>query len=257
MKRKQYLSHLRELHAEVVAMQEWVRQSGAKVCIVFEGRDTAGKGGVIKALTERVSPRVVKVVALPTPTEREKTQMYTQRYMPHLPAGGEIVVFDRSWYNRAGVERVFGFCSEQQVEEFFRIAPAVEKVIVDSGVILLKYWLEVSPDEQTKRLRGRIDDPRKTWKLSAMDVASYERWDEYTKARDDMLTLTHSDWAPWHTVRSDDKRAARLNVIAHILRQVPYLPQERDAVELPERTVTPDPDPSVVEERLIEARFEG
>lgn len=257
MKKKPYLKHLRKLHGEVVAMQEWVKESGAKVCIVFEGRDTAGKGGVIKALTERVSPRVVKVVALPAPTEREKTQMYVQRYLPHLPAGGEIVIFDRSWYNRAGVERVFGFCTEQQVREFFRVVPAVEKAIVDSGVILLKYWLEVSPEQQTLRLSSRIDDPRKTWKLSGMDLASYEKWDEYTTARDDMLMLTHTDWAPWHTVRSDDKKSARLNVISHILDKVPYLPQSGHEVELPARTVTPDPHPSIVDDRLIETRFDA
>ncbi|MBK7822094.1 MAG: polyphosphate kinase 2 [Tessaracoccus sp.] len=254
MKKKRYLKHLKELHADVVAMQEWVKRR-ARRCIVFEGRDTAGKGGVIKALTERVSPRVVKVVALPAPSEREKSQMYIQRYIPHLPAGGEIVIFDRSWYNRAGVERVFGFCTEQQVQDFFRIVPSVEKAIVDSGVILLKYWLEVSPEQQTLRLNGRIDDPRKVWKLSGMDVASYEKWDDYTLARDDMLTLTHTDWAPWHTVVSDDKKSARLNVISHILAHVPYLPLAASDVELPERTVTPDRDPSIVEDRLIETRF--
>lgn len=257
MKNKVYNKYLKELHGDLVEMQEWVKESGAKVCIVFEGRDSAGKGGVIKALTERVSPRVFRVVALPAPTEREKSQMYVQRYIPHLPAAGEVVIFDRSWYNRAGVERVFGFCSEQEVRDFLRITPSVEHAMVDSGIILLKYWLEVSPEQQNLRLGSRINDRRKVWKLSDMDIASYGKWNEYTKARDDMLTQTDSDWAPWHTVRSDDKKSARLNVIADILTRVPYLPLAKRATELPERSVSPDRDPEIVASRLVETRYKA
>ena len=208
MKNKEYLKELRRLHGELVTMQEWVKASGAKICIVFEGRDTAGKGGTIKAITERVSPRVFRVVALPAPTERERSQMYIQRYIPHFPAAGEVVIFDRSWYNRAGVERVMGFCSDEQAKRFLEQVPAVEKAMVDSGMILLKYWLEVSPDEQTRRLESRIDDPRKIWKLSDMDVKSYERWDDYTRARDDMFAASDTAWAPWFVAHSDDKRSA-------------------------------------------------
>ena len=187
MKRKEYEHELRRLHGELVAMQEWVKATGAKICIVFEGRDTAGKGGTIKGITERVSPRVFRVVALPAPTEREKSQMYIQRYIPHFPAAGEVVIFDRSWYNRAGVERVMGFCTEEQTRAVPRAGPAVEKAMVDSGIILIKYWLEVSPDEQTRRLESRIDDPRKIWKLSDMDLKSYSRWYDYSRARDAMF----------------------------------------------------------------------
>jgi len=241
---KVYRRELRRLHGELVAMQEWVKASGAKLLIAFEGRDTAGKGGTIKAITERVSPRVFRVVALPAPTERERTQMYFQRYMPHFPAAGEVVIFDRSWYNRAGVERVMGFCTEEQARRFLEQAPAVEKAMVDSGMILLKYWLEVGPDEQTRRLEGRIDDPRKVWKLSDMDLASYERWDEYTQARDDMFAATDTAWAPWFVVRSDDKRSARLNVITHLLSRIPYEAPHHKKVKLPQRKVravsTPD-----------------
>jgi polyphosphate kinase len=195
---------------------------GLKVCIVFEGRDGAGKGGTIKALTERVSPRVFRVIALPAPTEREKSQMYAQRYLPHLPAAGEVVIFDRSWYNRAGVERVMGFCSEDTAQGFLKMVPLFERLMVDSGVILLKYWLEVSPEEQTRRLQARIDDGRKTWKLSPMDLKSYDRWDDYTKARDEMFAATDTSWAPWFVARSEDKKRVRLNVISHILEHVPY-----------------------------------
>ena len=210
------------LHAELVKLQLWVVAKGLKVCVVFEGRDGAGKGGVIKAITERVSPRVFRVVALPAPTEREKSQMYIQRYMRHLPAGGEIVIFDRSWYNRAGVERVMEFCSMEQVKRFLEVAPEFEKAIVESGIILIKYWLEVSPEEQTRRLEARIDDPRKIWKLSPMDLKSYSRWYDYSRARDDMFKATDTPWAPWHVVRSDDKKRARLNAISHLLSQIPY-----------------------------------
>lgn len=235
MKDKEYNRHLRHLHGELVAMKEWVEKTQAKVCIVFEGRDTAGKGGVIKALTERVSPRVFRVVALPAPNEREKSQMYFQRYIQHFPSGGEVVIFDRSWYNRAGVERVMGFATEQQVATFLRGTAFVEKSMVDSGTILLKYWLEVGPQQQTERLQSRIDDPRKTWKLSPMDVASYEKWDEYTRARDDMLMFTSTEFARWHVVNNDDKNRGRLNVIRHILDSVPYEHIDGAPVELPSR----------------------
>ncbi len=235
MKRKPYEAELRILDAELVVMQEWVKATGAKICIVFEGRDSAGKGGSIKAITERVSPRVFRVVALPTPTEREKSQMYIQRYIPHLPAAGEVVIFDRSWYNRAGVERVMGFCTEEQAKRFLVMVPAVEQAIVDSGVLLLKYWLEVGEEEQTRRLQSRIDDLRKIWKLSDMDLKSYSRWYDYARARDDMFTASDSAWAPWHVVRTDDKRRGRLNLITHLLSQVPYEPLERKTITLPKR----------------------
>jgi polyphosphate kinase 2 len=237
MKTKPYEKQMRLLHGELVAMQEWVKASGAKVCIVFEGRDTAGKGGTIKAITERVSPRVFRVVALPAPTDRERSQMYIQRYVPHLPAAGEVVIFDRSWYNRAGVERVMGFCTPEQTQKFLEQVPAVEQAMVESGIVLLKYWLEVSPDEQTRRLEGRIDDPRKIWKLSDMDLRSYERWDDYSRARDDMFAASDTAWAPWYVARSDDKKRARLNVITHLLGQVPYAAPSRRPVELPHRKV--------------------
>ena len=255
MKEKAYLKQLKVLHGDLVELQEWVKDSGAKVCIVFEGRDTAGKGGVIKALTERVSPRVFRVVALPAPSEQQKSQMYMQRYVPHFPSGGEVVIFDRSWYNRAGVERVFGFTDEKTVDGFLQVVPAFEKFMTESGIILLKYWLEVSPEQQTERLEGRINDRRKTWKLSDMDVASYTKWDEYTHARDEMLSRTSSEWAPWHTVHSDDKLAARLNVIADILARVPYQAPQHPAIVLPERTVTPDAAPQIVANLLVEDRF--
>ncbi|MDF3282720.1 polyphosphate kinase 2 [Gordonia sp. N1V] len=238
MKNKEFRTLVKPLHAELVAMQEWVRSTGAKVCIVFEGRDTAGKGGVIKSITERVSPRVFRVVALPAPTEREKSQMYIQRYVPHLPAAGEVVIFDRSWYNRAGVERVMGFCTEEQTKQFLTEAPEYERAIVASGVILLKYWLEVSEDQQTLRLQSRIDDPRKYWKLSPMDLKSYTHWDDYTRARDDMFRFTDTGWAPWYVAKTDDKKRGRLNVIRHILEQVPYTPLDRPDVELPKRKAT-------------------
>ena len=219
---KDYERELAKLHGELVKLQLWVVAKGLKVVVVFEGRDGAGKGGVIKAITERVSPRVFRVVALPAPTEREKSQMYIQRYMRHLPAAGEIVIFDRSWYNRAGVERVMEFCSMEQVKRFLELTPGVEKAIVESGIILIKYWLEVSEEEQTRRLEARISDPRKIWKLSPMDLKSYGRWYDYSRARDDMFSATDTSWAPWHVVRSDDKRRARLNVISHLLTQIPY-----------------------------------
>jgi polyphosphate kinase 2 len=236
MSEQEYQQQLRVLHGELVALQEWVRASGAKVCIVFEGRDTAGKGGVIKAITERVSPRVFRVVALPAPTDREKSQMYVQRYLAHFPAAGEIVIFDRSWYNRAGVERVMGFTPPEQVQRFLDMTPAVEKAMVESGIILLKYWLEVSPEEQTRRLTGRIDDPRKVWKLTDMDVQSYAKWDDYTEARDAMLTATTTPWAPWFVAVTDDKKRGRLNVITHLLSKIPYEQPARSTVKLPKRS---------------------
>ena len=222
MKGKEYDKHLRKLQVELCRLQDWVKAEGARIIIVFEGRDAAGKGGTIKAITERVSPRVYRVVALPAPTDREKSQMYVQRYMRHLPAAGEIVIFDRSWYNRAGVERVMGFCSEEAAKKFLAVVPAVERAIIESGVILLKYWLEVSPDEQTRRLESRIDDGRKIWKLSDMDLKSYSRWYDYSRARDEMFLATDTAWAPWYVVPSDNKRRARLNTLSHILSKIPY-----------------------------------
>jgi polyphosphate kinase 2 len=235
MKRKQYEKEMRILHGELVAMQEWVKATGARICIVFEGRDTAGKGGTIKRIVERVSPRVFRVVALPAPSEREKSEMYIQRYVPHFPAAGEVVIFDRSWYNRAGVEPVMGFCTKEQNEKFLEMAPAVEKAMVDSGIILVKYWLEVGPDEQTRRLKSRIHDPRKVWKLSSMDLKSYSRWFDYSRARDDMFRRTDTAWAPWFIAHNDVKRRGRLNIITHLLSQVPYEPLATRDVELPKR----------------------
>jgi len=220
---------------ELVKLQQWVVAKGLKVCVVFEGRDGAGKGGTIKAITERVSPRVFRVVALPAPTEREKSQMYVQRYMAHFPAAGEVVIFDRSWYNRAGVERVMGFANERQVQRFLKMAPFVEKAMVDSGIILLKYWLEVSPEEQTRRLEARVNDGRKIWKLTPMDLKSYSCWYDYSRARDDMFATTDKPWAPWYPVISNDKKRARLNIITHLLSKVPYKGLPREKVKLPKR----------------------
>jgi polyphosphate kinase 2 len=235
LKTTEYEKELAKLHVELVKLQEWVKFKGLKVCIVFEGRDGAGKGGTIKAITERVSPRTFRVVALPAPTEREKTQIYAQRYIPHLPAAGEVVIFDRSWYNRAGVERVMGFCSEVELKRFLEVVPLFEKLVIEEGIILLKYWLEVSPQEQTRRLEGRIDDGRKIWKLSPMDLKSYSRWDDYTRARDEMFAATDTPWAPWYVAKSDDKKRARLNIIAHLLGKVPYKEVPREKVKLPDR----------------------
>ena len=235
MRRKHYERELAALQVELVHLQQWVVAERAKVCIVFEGRDGAGKGGVIKRITERVSPRVFRVIALPAPSEREKSQMYMQRYLPHLPAGGEVVIFDRSWYNRAGVERVMGFCTDEQADRFLALAPLVEQTIVDSGVILLKYWLEVDEQEQTRRLEARIDDGRKTWKLSPMDLKSYSRWYDYSRARDAMFAATDTEFAPWYVADSNDKRRARLNIISHLLSRVPYTPVPQKTVKLPTR----------------------
>ena len=235
LKRKDYERELARLHVEFVKLQQWVVHKGLRVCVVFEGRDGAGKGGTIKAITERVSPRIFRVVALPAPTEREKSQMYAQRYLPHMPAAGEIVIFDRSWYNRAGVERVMGFCTEEEVKRFLEMVPAFERVVAEDGIILLKYWLEVSPEEQTRRLEGRIDDGRKIWKLSDMDLKSYSRWYDYSRARDEMFQASDTSLAPWYVVHSDNKRKARLNILTHILSKIPYEEPKRAKVELPKR----------------------
>ena len=232
---KEYAKELEKLHIELVRLQEWVKHKGLKVCIVFEGRDGAGKGGVIKAITERVSPRVFRVIALTAPTDREKSQMYIQRYLPHLPAAGEVVIFDRSWYNRAGVERVMEFCTEEQARDFLKAVPLVERAIVDSGVILIKFWLDVSMEEQTKRLEDRIEDGRKIWKLSPMDLKSYSRWYDYSRARDEMFAATDTPYAPWHVALTDDKRRARLNIISHLLKLIPYKTAPREKVKLPDR----------------------
>ncbi|MDM0110867.1 polyphosphate kinase 2 [Variovorax sp. J22R133] len=237
---KEYAKALRELHVELVKLQLWVQHAGLKVCVIFEGRDGAGKGGTIKAITERVSPRVFRVVALPAPTERQKSQMYIQRYIPHLPAAGEVVIFDRSWYNRAGVERVMGFCSETQAKSFLAGTPLVERAIIDSGVILLKYWLEVSPEEQTRRLESRIEDGRKLWKLTSMDLKSYSRWYDYSRARDDMFKATDLPNSPWYVVRSDDKKRGRLNMIKHLLAHIPYEELPREKIKLPKRQAEGD-----------------
>ena len=240
MGRKEYESEMRLLHAELVALQEWVKRTGAKICIVFEGRDTAGKGGTIRRITERVSPRVFRVVALPAPTEREKSQMYLQRYVPHLPAAGEVVIFDRSWYNRAGVEPVMGFCSKEETERFLQVTPGFEQAMVHAGIIVLKYWIEVAAEEQTRRLQSRINDPRKVWKLSPMDLKSYGRWYDYSRARDEMLRATDSGWAPWFVANNDDKKRGRLNIITHLLSQIPYEPLPLSDVKLPRRQAPRD-----------------
>jgi polyphosphate kinase 2 len=255
IKRSDYERRMAKLHERLVQLQLWAQASGAKVCILFEGRDGAGKGGTIKALTERVSPRVFRVVALPSPTEREKSQMYIQRYIRHLPAAGEIVIFDRSWYNRAGVERVMGFCTEEAAKRFLAMVPPVERAIVDSGVILLKYWLEVSPEEQTRRLEERIEDGRKIWKLSPMDLLSYSRWYDYSRARDDMFAATDTDVAPWFVARSNDKRRARLNIITHLLAQIPYKKAPRDKVKLPKRQKADGYEEPKRKYRLVDERY--
>jgi polyphosphate kinase 2 len=236
LKRKTYEQELRKLQVRLCQLQDWVKQEGLRVIILFEGRDAAGKGGMIKAITERVSPRVFRVVALPAPSDREKTQMYFQRYIPYFPAAGEIVIFDRSWYNRAGVERVMGFCTDAEYRQFMIVCPEVELYIVDSGILLIKLWLEVGKDEQERRFLARIHDPLRQWKLSPMDLESYRRWYQYSKARDAMLKATDTKFAPWHVVRTDDKRRARLNCIAHILKTVPPGRIRRPKVKLPKRS---------------------
>ena len=233
---KKYLKALTRLQGKLCVLQEWVRQKGLRVIIVFEGRDTAGKGGTIKALTERVSPRVFRVIALPAPSDREKTQLFAQRYIQHFPAAGEIVIFDRSWYNRAGVEYVMGFCTHEQHQRFLELCPVVERFVVDGGIRLLKIWLEVGQKEQERRFTARIDDPIRQWKLSPMDLESFKRWYEFSKARDMMLERTDTDDTPWYIVRTDDKRRARLNAIAHILAQIPYKKIDKAKVKLPPRS---------------------
>ncbi|MDQ1307297.1 MAG: polyphosphate kinase [Actinomycetota bacterium] len=235
MKAKEYEREMRRLQGELVAMQEWVKASGAKVCIVFEGLDSAGKGGTIRRITERTNPRVFKHIALPAPTEREQSQMYIQRYMAHFPAAGEVAIFDRSWYNRAGVEPVMGYCTPEQTERFLSMAPAVEKAMVDNDIILLKYWLNVSVDEQTRRLGNRIEDPRKIWKLSPTDLKSYSRHYDYCRARDAMLAATDTSWAPWFVVDNDDKKRGRLNIISHLLGQIPYQSPPPSEVKMPRK----------------------
>ena len=255
MKTKEYEKELAKLHGELVKLQLWIVHKGLKVCIVFEGRDTAGKGGVIKAITERVSPRIFRVVALPAPTEREKSQMYVQRYLPHFPAAGEVVIFDRSWYNRAGVERIMGFCTEDQTQRFLDRTPGFEKVMVESGIILLKYWLDVSPEEQTRRLTARIDDPRKIWKLTPMDLKSYDRWNDYTKARDEMFAKTDVPWAPWNVTYSNDKKRTRLNVISHLLSSIKYKEIEREKIKLPKRKIARNDKEKSYSFKLIPEKF--
>jgi polyphosphate kinase 2 len=236
LKRKEYEKELRKLQVDLCRLQDWVRETGARVIIIFEGRDAAGKGGTIKALTEKVSPRVFRTIALPAPTEREKSQMYLQRYIQHFPSAGEVVVFDRSWYNRAGVERVMGFVGEEQYKRFLSLCPQMEKYIVDGGIRLLKMWLDVGQEEQEKRFKARIDDPMRHWKLSPMDLESFRRWYAFSEARDAMLKATDRDYAPWTIIRSDDKRRARLNCISHILKSIPFKKIQRPKVKLPKRS---------------------
>ncbi len=237
LKRKEYEKELRRLQADLCELQEWVKYKRLRVIIVFEGRDGAGKGGTIRAITERVSPRVFRVVALPAPSDREKSQMYMQRFMSHFPAAGEIVIFDRSWYNRAGVEHVMGFCSKEQHHNFLELCPVVERYVTDGGIKLIKFWLEVSDQEQERRFEARITDPLRQWKLSPMDLPSRSRWFEYSRARDMMLKATDSEWAPWHILRSDDKKRARLNCIAYLLKLIPYKKVPREKLKLPDRSM--------------------
>jgi polyphosphate kinase 2 len=257
LKRKEYEKLLRGLQAELCSLQDWVKETGQRIIVVFEGRDAAGKGGTIKALTERVSPRTFRLVALPAPSDREKSQMYVQRYLAHFPAAGEIVIFDRSWYNRAGVEYVMGFCTEEQHKRFLEICPKFERHIVDNGIRLIKYWLEVSNKEQRRRFEARIDDTVRQWKLSAMDLPSRERWYDYSRARDMMLEATDSDFAPWYVVRSDDKKRARLNLISHFLDLIPYEAPKHDKVKLPNRDKKHayDDEASIKDRRWVAEKF--
>jgi polyphosphate kinase 2 len=236
MKRKQYEKELLKLQTKLCHLQDWVIDKGLRVIVIFEGRDAAGKGGTIKAITERVSPRVFRLVALPAPSDREKSQLYAQRYIQHFPAAGEIIIFDRSWYNRAGVERVMGFCTKDQYREFLENCPKFESYIIRTGILLIKFWLEVGQDEQERRFEARIEDPLRQWKLSPMDLESFARWYDYSRARDMMLEATDTDEAPWYIVRSDDKRRARLNCITHLLDLVPYKKIAKDKVKLPKRS---------------------
>lgn len=240
LSRKEYEAEMARLQGELVKVQFWLKQSGAKIIVLFEGRDAAGKGGVIRRITERVSPRVFRVVALPAPSDREKSQMFMQRYIKHFPAGGEIVLFDRSWYNRAGVERVMGFCSDAEYHRFLETVPKVEQLVIDGGVKLIKYWFEVSQKEQTKRFQDRMDDPRKRWKLSPMDLESHRRWYDFSRAKDAMFAATDTEWAPWYVVNADDKRRARLNCMAHLLSMIPYEEVPFEVMKLPKRQKAKD-----------------
>jgi polyphosphate kinase 2 len=257
LKRKAYEKELRKLQEELCHLQDWIKASGERVIVVLEGRDAAGKGGTIKAITERVSPRVFRVMALPAPSDREKSEMYMQRYVERFPAGGEIVIFDRSWYNRAGVEYVMGFCSPKQHKRFLELCPVVEKFLIENGTRLIKIWLEVGQEEQDRRFRARIDDPMRQWKLSPMDIESYGRWYDYSRARDMMFEYTDTDHAPWHIVHSDDKKRARLNAIAHILSQIPYKKVDRAKVKLPSRSDKKkyDDRASIAGRRRVEQRY--
>jgi polyphosphate kinase 2 len=257
LKSKTYAKELLRLQEKLCLLQEWVKHKGLRVVIVFEGRDAAGKGGTIKAITERVSPRVFRLIALPAPSDREKSQMYMQRYFPHFPAAGEIVIFDRSWYNRAGVERVMGFCSDEQYEEFLKVCPAFERQMVNNGLILIKFWLEVSNKEQERRFEARIKDPLRQWKLSNMDLPSRERWYQYSRARDAMLKATDTKEAPWIIVPSDDKKRARLNTIAHLLDRIPYKKVDRAKVKLPNRSKKHayDDEASIARRRFVQERY--
>ncbi|MGC4075037.1 MAG: polyphosphate kinase 2 [Nibricoccus sp.] len=257
MKTKEYTRELRKLQTKLCQLQEWVKHKGLRAIIVFEGRDAAGKGGVIKAITERVSPRVFRMIALPAPSNREKTQMYIQRYMQHFPAAGEVVIFDRSWYNRAGVEYVMGFCTKEQHRDFLKLCPEIEKYIVKGGIKLIKVWLEVSDKEQKARFEERIDDPMRQWKLSPMDLPSRSKWFEYSRARDMMFKATDTRWAPWHILRSDDSKPARLNCIQHILKQLPYKPVSRQKVKLPKRSMKGayDDSASIKKRKFIPEKF--
>jgi polyphosphate kinase 2 len=257
LKRKDYEKELRKLQTELCLLQDWVKAAGERIIVIFEGRDAAGKGGTIRAMTERVSPRTFRLVALPAPSDREKSQMYVQRYLAHFPAAGEIVIFDRSWYNRAGVEHVMGFCTKEQHRHFLEICPEFEKHIVDNGIRLVKYWLEVSNKEQKRRFEARIDDPMRQWKLSTMDLPSRERWYDYSHARDMMLEATDTDFAPWHIVRSDDKKRARLNVLSHFLGLLPYKPPKRERVKLPSRDKKHayDDEATIKDRRWIEEKY--
>jgi polyphosphate kinase len=257
LKRKDYEKEMRRLQTELCLVQDWVKATGQRIIIVFEGRDAAGKGGTIRAITERCSPRVFRVAALPAPSDREKTQMYLQRYMPHFPAAGEVVIFDRSYYNRAGVERVLGFCTQSQVRDFLELCPAFEKLMVENGIRVIKYWLEVEEGEQARRFEARIRDPLRQWKLSPTDLESRRRWYDYSKARDEMFDATDTGWAPWHIVRSDSKKHARLNCISHLLSLIPYKPVERPKVKMPKRSTKQayDDMATMKERRWIPERF--
>ncbi|HKQ54492.1 MAG TPA: polyphosphate kinase 2 [Methyloceanibacter sp.] len=257
LSRKDYEKQLRKLQAELCALQDWVKATGERIIVVFEGRDAAGKGGTIRAMTERVSPRTFRVVALPAPSDREKSQMYVQRYLAHFPAAGEIVIFDRSWYNRAGVEYVMGFCTKEQHKRFLEICPEFEKYIVSNKIRLFKYWLEVSNKEQKRRFEARLDDPIRQWKLSDMDLPSRERWYDYSRARDMMLEATDTDFAPWYILHSDDKKRARLNLLTHFLGSIPYKASKREKIDLPSRNKKGayDDEATIEDRRWIKEKF--